>query len=300
MLDGASSLFPDLLSRAGAATRLGEGDLNLASEGLRNFDPTGTYERIRGGDIAALTGLADTLSGVGSRQEAQLAARLGLAGRPRSSAREILRSTRIGSALAPVANTIFGNLGGTTSRLGDLTFGRSRGLADLAFRRPALYSDLYNFALSPLDAEARSLAYETGALSPIAAANRDNFAGMETTRRAGIFDYPLKASEYLAGTVGNLSDAAGSVFSAIPLIGGIGGMLGGGGGGVSGMLERGGAGGLAGMWGGGGGWGGPTAWGGGMGWNPWSGGGWNPWMSGGRNPYTGTPGFNPGAYGPGF
>lgn len=207
ILDQSGALFPGLYADADRAARQGLGDIDFASNSLRGFDPTANYERIRSGDINALQGLISALSGAGSAEESAISARLGLAGRPGSSARNILRSTRLGGTFAPVANTIFGNLGSTSRGLAESTFNRARGLTSLASARPRLFSDLYGFANAPLDAEAEALGSEVGAFGPLSSATKNNFAGMDIKRKAGLLDFPLRLAETAAGTIGSVSDA---------------------------------------------------------------------------------------------
>lgn len=235
-LDAFGELARRTLPRIEGAVDQGLADVDAASSMLRGFNPLGTYETLRGGNIQALTGLADTLSGVGRREERALSARLGLAGRPRSSARDLIRSTGTATAFAPIANTIFANLGGDVTRLGQQVGSTASGLGALAMLRPDLYGSLYNYALAPIEAEAAGLGVETSALNALADAIRKNYAGMDVQKKMGLMDYPVRMSESLAGTVGNLADAAGSVTSLFGMgglggLGGLGGMFGGGGGG---------------------------------------------------------------------
>lgn len=286
VLDAFQVLANRTLPKVESAVDLGMKDLNAGSTMLRSYNPLATYERIRGGNLASLTSLADTLSGVGRRNESALAARLGMAGRPMSSARDLIRSSGTATAFAPIANTIYGNLGNDTTGISRDTFNQVKGLQALAAARPDLYGNLYQYALAPLVAEQQALGGETDALNALAQAVAKNYAGMDVQKKMGIMDYPLRLSENLSGTVGNLADAAGSVMG---IAGGFmgGGMGGGGGGGMLGGLFGGGGGAGAGggasspnlNWGswspsmGGGGGYQPMPYGGGMGFGNWFGGG---------------------------
>jgi len=189
----------------------GEKDIAAGSRMLKEFNPMAAYERVRSGNLGALTGLTDMLSGVGRRQEAAASARLGLAGRPRSSARDILRSSGLAAGFAPVAGQIFSGLGRDTGILGRQVSEQAGGLKDMAMSRPQLYNQLLKMGLAPLEAEQLALQGEVGALGGLADAVKKNFAGMDVTKKRGIFDYLTDSTGAIAGAAGNLSDAAGSV-----------------------------------------------------------------------------------------
>lgn len=266
-LDAFQILADRTLPKVEAAADLGLRDINAGSTMLRSYNPLATYERLRGGNLASLTGLADTLSGVGRREERTLAARLGMAGRPASSARDLIRSSGTATAFAPIANTIYGNLGNDTSGISRDVMNQVNGLQALAAARPDLYGQIYQYALAPLQAEQQALGGETDALNALAQALAKNYAGMDVQKKMGIMDYPVRMSENLSATVGNLADAAGSVMGiAGGFMGGMGGMGGGGGGGMLGGLFGGGGGGA-------GGYGGYQSmpYGGGMGFGNWFG-----------------------------
>lgn len=231
-LDAFQILADRTLPKVEAAADLGLRDINAGSTMLRSYNPLATYERLRGGNLASLTGLADTLSGVGRREERTLAARLGMAGRPASSARDLIRSSGTATAFAPIVNTIYGNLGNDTSGISRDVMNQVKGLQALAAARPDLYGQIYQYALAPLQAEQQALGGETDALNALAQALAKNYAGMDVQKKMGIMDYPVRMSENLSATVGNLADAAGSVMGiAGGFMGGMGGGGGGGGGG---------------------------------------------------------------------
>lgn len=232
ILDKYGALSERILPKAEAATDLGQEDLSAASRKLQSFDPVAVYERLRGGNLGALTGLTDMLSGVGRRQEAQAAARLGLAGRPRSAARDILRSSSLASAFSPVAGQIFAGLGTDTSNLGSTLTGQSKELRALAAARPDLYKTMLQLGLAPLEAEQMGLAGETSALNALADAVKKNYAGMDVNKKMGIMDYVTGITGGLAETAGNLGDAYMGIMSGgiLGRNGAAGGILGGGGG----------------------------------------------------------------------
>lgn len=210
-LDAFGDLARRTLPRIEGAVDQGLSDVGFASSMLRGFNPLQTYETIREGNIQALTGLSDALSGVGRREERALSARLGLAGRPQSSARDLIRSTGTATAFAPIANTIFSNLGTDVSRIGQQVGETAGGLSALAMLRPDLFGSLYGYAMAPLEAEAAGLGMETSALGALADAIRKNYAGMDVQQKMGLMDYPTRMTEMFSGSVGNLADAAGSV-----------------------------------------------------------------------------------------
>jgi len=230
ILDRYTSMAGRVMPKVEAATDAGAADLSAASEKMKGFDPVATYERLRTGNLGALTGLTDTLSGVGRRQEAQVAARLGMAGRPRSSARDILRSSTLAAAFSPVAGQIFSGLGSDTGILGRQLTSQSAELRNLARTRPDIYAQLFQYGLAPLAAEQMGLEGETGTLNALADAIRKNYAGMDVSQKMGVADYMTRGSETIADTVGNLADAYTSLY-------GLGGGAGGGaGGGIGGIL----------------------------------------------------------------
>lgn len=241
ILDAFQRTADRTLPKVEQAVNLGQGDLSAASGMLTGFNPVGTYERIRSGNLAGLTGLSDALAGIGRRSDQAMAARLGMAGRP-SSARDLIRARGTASAFAPIANTIFGNLGSDTAGLGRQVVNQAGALRAIAAARPDLFGQIYQYALAPLSAEGAALSTETDALRALGDAVKANYAGMDAQKKMGLMDYPVRMSESLAGTVGNLADAAGSVMSiAGPVMGmgGGGGMLGGlfGGGGGAGSVS---------------------------------------------------------------
>ena len=245
-LDAFQLLADRTLPKVEGAIQLGQNDINSASSLLKGLNPLSNYERIREGNLTSIKGLSDWLAGIGRRQEGQLAARLGMAGRPMSSARDLIRSSGASSALSPLVQSIFSNLGSDNSGISRDVMNQAAGLRSMANARPDLYGSLYNYALAPLDAERMSLGGETDTLNALAQAVKSNYAGMDVQKKMGIMDYPVRMSENLSATVGNIADAAGSVagiagsfMGGMGGMGGLGGMMGGMGGGGGGGGGRG-------------------------------------------------------------
>ena len=245
-LDAFQGFADRTLPKAEGQIHLSEADLNRASQLAGNYNPMGTYERIRGGNISALQGLADSLAGIGRRQESELSARLGMAGRPMSSARDLMRASGTAAAMSPLAQGIFANLGRDTSGISADVMNQAQMLRSLAASRPDLYNQLYNLALAPLNAEGQALGTETNALGALANAYRQNFAGMDVQKKMGLTDYSKRLSEQMSATTGNLADAVNNVASIYGnvmtggMTGNMEGMMGGMGGGGGGMFGAGG------------------------------------------------------------
>lgn len=202
----------------------------LANQGAA-FDPTDTYERIRGGNIASLADQFVNLATYGQQADKSALAARGYGGRGPGSFESTIRADRISRNIAPVLNTIFGNLGADAAGLNQNRLANLAATTGIARERLGLPGYADSRALLPYQAQAGMLGNEIGMSGMIADATKANTAGYEQTQNkwANFFQQMGRATDQVADT-------------AISLYGG--GMLGGGGG-MGGILGGGGGGGGA-------------------------------------------------------
>lgn len=221
------------------ATRLNrqtEGEVNDMIRGLGGASFLGDRERVREGDLAALTGLLGQLGGGMSRSNKIAASRLGYAGRPSGTYMDRQRASFLGEFGSPIASQIFGGLNSAARGAADERFQNVNQRMGLTQFRNQLPSNLAEMELNPLEALTRARRSEIGLLGGLTDVNNANFAGFKEkpnqwAAAAGAIDQSLNSA----------LDTAMSLYS--------GGLMGGGGGGMMGGL----LGGMGGGMGGGGG-----------------------------------------------
>lgn len=187
---------------------------------LGSFNPIDTYERIRTGNIASLDDLSKILTSSGRRASSLEAARLGYGGGRNSTYQDILREGRVAAAIAPVAGSIYNNLGRDTAGISGSE------LAALASVIPALQQrnslvgrDVPYYAL-PVSMRDQTDANMVSALSGLANAARSNTAGFEYmpnkgARIGGALDSAINSfidtamSLYTGGAAGGGSSGGG-------------------------------------------------------------------------------------------
>lgn len=204
------------------------GRLSSLADQYSGFDPASTYERIRSGNISSLADQFVHLASLGAEgDKAALAAR-GYGGRGPGSYESILRADRISRNIAPVLNTIFGNLGSDTTGL------NTNRLANLSNVIPTLaYRDSLPGAtdartLLPYQARLSMLGSEIPLSGQIAAATQANTAGWQQDQN--------KWAQFFHG-IGRSMDQGADAFISLyggGMLGGMGGGAGGGGGGFGG------------------------------------------------------------------
>lgn len=206
------------------------GRLGSLADQYSGFDPTSTYERVRGGNIASLADQFVNLANYGQEADKAALAARGYGGRGPGSYESILRADRISKNIAPVLNTIYSNLGSDTAGL------NTNRLANLAQVIPTLqYRDSLPGAtdyrtLLPYQARLAMLGSEIPLSTSIAGAARANSAGFKET--------PNKWATFLQDLGRSMDqgfDAFTSIYGGDGLMGnfgggGIGGMGGSGGG----------------------------------------------------------------------
>lgn len=191
------------------------------------FDPTSTYERIRGGNIASLADQFVNLASLGQEGDKVALAARGYGGRGPSSYESILRSDRISRNIAPVLNTIFGNLGSDTAGLNQNRLANLAATMGILQARHTLPDAPAARELLPYEARLSMLGREIPLSGMTAEAAKANIAGYEQTQNkwANFFQQMGRAGDQMADTY--LSLYGGGMLPT-----GMGGMGGGGGGAV--------------------------------------------------------------------
>lgn len=210
---------------------------NLQKQG-QEFDPTATYERIRGGNIASLADQFVNLASRGAKEDKLALAALGYGGRGPGTYESILRSDRISRNIAPVLNTIYGNLGRDTSGLNQDRLANLAATLGIMRERQAAPTAAAGLALLPYQARASMLGDEIGMGGALGSATQANTAGFETVKNkwANFFQQSGRAFDQVA-------DTAIDLYSSYMGGGMMGGMGGGGMGGMAGAAAGGGGGG---------------------------------------------------------
>ena len=227
-LNAFGALSDDLNARALATLPAAESAMRASAQRVNSIDPLSTYRTVREENLGALSRMSDLLSGVGKREESAAAARLGLAGRPSSMGRDLLRSNRTSAALAPTLNDIFSNLSRDSTGIDAGNASVADMLMKMASARPGMYSPYLNMALAPLHAEGAALGPEMSALNALAGAAKTNTAGVNVKPQYGLMDI----TGALTGQVGDLMSGAGDLLGGIYGGRGVGGSGGAGGGGI--------------------------------------------------------------------
>jgi hypothetical protein len=202
----------------------------------QQYDPLAAYERLRSGNLAALGRVAGDIAGYGSAADKLALASRGYGGRGPGTYERILRTDRVSKNIAPVVNTIFGNLGresagASTDRLNNIlnTFAAMQARSE----RPLAAADVI---LRPVQARQGTTANTLTNLANIGNTARSNVAGFRQQ----------KSKWQLAGEAG---DELVNTYMQLYGMGGLGGGGGAGGGGFGGI-----GGGAGGGGSGGGGW----------------------------------------------
>lgn len=242
--------FSGLLAKAlPQAQALGADDASRMTamlDTLKNYDPLGSYNRIRSGNISALTDFLPTVSGAGlSAADKVSAAMGGYGGRPGGAYLDKLAMAGVSRPAMQVLNTIFGNLGADssgaeTNRWNSIL--NSLGLMQQRADTP--YRGVYQM-LDPVTARNETLANETARLLNLTDATRGNIAGMQLKQSpwANFFQQTGKGADELAGKAasifgGMMGGPAGAALGGMGDSGGmLGGLMGGGGGGGGGGVN---------------------------------------------------------------
>lgn len=258
-MEGYRTKAADVLSRYDAANRrameesrrLGaqtESELNQLLGGLSGADYLSDRERVRAGDIAAMTGLLGQIGGGMSAADKTAAARLGFAGRPSGTYMDKARQSYLGAFASPISQQIFSGLDRAAS---GAAAGRAQNIAqqlELMQQRNRIPMGLAEMELSPLEALQASRASEIGQLGSLGEVFAQNLGGFRE-----------KKNKWAAATQAVDEGLNSALDTYLSMYGG--GMLGGMGGGGS-KKPGGGGGGLGGLFGGGGGGGGGSSLGG--------------------------------------
>lgn len=207
------------LPQAMAISQENIGTLGELGKQYQEFDPTSTYERIRGGNIASLADQFVNLASRGAKEDKLALAAMGYGGRGPGSYESILRSDRISRNIAPVLNTIYGNLGRDTAGLNQDRLANLAATLGIMRERQALPASTAGLALLPYQARASMLGDEIELGGGLAGAIEGNTAGFQSKKNkwANFFQQSGRALDQAA-------DAYISMYG--------GGMMGGGGGGA--------------------------------------------------------------------
>lgn len=193
------------------------------------FDPTATYERIRGGNIASLADQFVNLASRGAKEDKLALAALGYGGRGPGSYESILRSDRISRNIAPVLNTIYGNLGRDTAGLNNDRLANLAATLGIMRERQAAPTAAAGLALLPYQARASMLGDEIGMGGELGGAIQGNTAGFQSQKNkwANFFQQSGRAFDQVADTAIDLYSSY--MGGGLGGMGGIGGGMGGGG-----------------------------------------------------------------------
>lgn len=222
------------------------GRLGSLADQYSTFDPTSTYERIRSGNISSLADQFVKLASLGEAGDKVALAARGYGGRGPGSYESILRSDRISRNIAPVLNTIYGNLGADTTGLNTNRLANLANIIPTLAYRNALPGATDARTLLPYEARLSMLGREIPLSGDVAAAAKANTAGYQQEQN--------KWAQFFHG-IGRSVDQAYDAYMSMygGGMGGMGGGMGGmGGGGTGGGGPFGGGGGMGGFGGGGG------------------------------------------------
>lgn len=191
-----------------------------------NQDPLGDYRTIRGENLNALKGLSDVLGNVGRRQQSLNLASMGLGGGAGSSYQDILNQSRVNTAIAPIANSIFNNLATDATSVNNSRLNNLAATLGLMSERANVPVRGLNLRALPINLQNLIDNQYLLGLDTIGNTSRNNTAGFEYRQS------PLGAA---GGLLDGLIDTALSAYTM-----GLGGSGGGGGGGMFGGMFGGG------------------------------------------------------------
>lgn len=157
------------------------GRLGSLADQYSTFDPTATYERVRGGNIASLADQFVKLASAGEEGDKLALAARGYGGRGPGSYESILRADRISRNIAPVLNTIYGNLGTDTTGLNLNRLANLGNVIPTLAYRDALPGATDARTLLPYEARLSMLGREIPLSTQIAESTRANTAGFKET-----------------------------------------------------------------------------------------------------------------------
>lgn len=191
----------------------------------QSFDPTSNYERVRSGNISSLADQFVNLANYGQEgDKAALAAR-GYGGRGPSSYESILRSDRISKNIAPVLNTIYGNLGADTAGLNQNRLANLAATMGIYQSRLGLPGAADARTLLPYQAREAMLGNQIGmGGGALAETSKANVSGYEQKQD--------KWAKFMQG-IGRSMDQGFDAYMSVAGGGAFGGMMGGGGGGAN-------------------------------------------------------------------
>lgn len=204
------------------------GTLGTLANQYAAYDPTANYERIRSGNISSLADQFVNMASLGQEGDKLALAARGYGGSGPGSYESILRSDRISRNIAPVLNTIYGNLGTDASRTSADRLSNLQATMALLQTRGALPGSLDYRALLPYQSQANMLGGQIAMGGDLANAYKANVAGFQSTpnKWANFFQQSGRAADQVADTAVSLAGDVASMYS--------GGMLGGFGGGGGG------------------------------------------------------------------
>jgi hypothetical protein len=214
---------------------LAEADYSNLFGQTQGYNPMGEYERLRSGNLGALKDWSGILGEQGRRTESLAQAALGLGGRPSGSYEKALVADRVSRNVAPVINTVMGNLGRDTSALGALRFNNIGQAANLIDSRTNTANIGYGDALAPAYAMMDFRNAQTGLLGGQAGVAKANSAGWQQDRNWAdrLGDAGQAFDNTMNRDIGVAAGALGSL-TGMGAMGGVGGM---GGGGMSNMFS---------------------------------------------------------------
>ena len=245
--------------------KLSMGEIGEDMQKAGSADFIGDRERIRTGDLAALSGWMGDLGGTMSRADKLAASRLGYAGRPSSTYLDTARANRMAGFSAPIASQIFEGLNQGAALADSARGANLMRRAGLRTERGELPDRITDRMLQPAQARSWAMGDEISKLGGLSDVNRSNFGGFKEEQNQwaqalGAVDESLNsavdiaASMYGMGGGGMGGGGGGGIMS---MLGGGGGGVGGGGGQFGSVLpdrftqfNGGGWGGIAGMFGG--------------------------------------------------
>lgn len=223
-LDAYGTANTERIANTKRLAGLAESDYSNLFKNSQTYDPMASYERIRSGNLSALQGLSGSLADQGRRQESLAAQSLGLGARPSGSYEKALIADRVSRNTAPIANTIFGNLGSDTVNVGNQNTQNLGNLANLINARSATADYGAGLELNPMNALMALREGQTNLLGNQAGVAKSNLAGYtyNPNTLAKIGSAITAAGEGMSEGVGQVAGIAGSLMG-----GGAGGMLGG-------------------------------------------------------------------------
>lgn len=203
---------------------MAESDYNMLFGQTQGYSPMADYERLRTGNLGALKDWSGILGEQGRRSESLAQAALGMGGRPSGSYEKALVADRVSRNVAPVINTVMGNLGRDTSALGALRFQNTGQAADLIDARTNTANIGYGDSLAPAYAMMGFRDAQTNLLGNQANVASENSAGWQKKSnwadRIGAavqaFDTTLNRDIGIAAdAIGKIGGAAGGIMGGI-------------------------------------------------------------------------------------